>query len=577
MALYPWTTEKPIEWKIANFKGIKHANIPLPGVTVLCGSNSSGKSSIIQTLLLVAQNLTGVAERAREISLNGELVRLGSPQDVVRDSQDSMVLSWMFNPEGSNESMNCEMWLTPRDSAGNAKKETLSIDSLRVSRGDVELFYATAARISAGTLTDVDPERVWGQSLLRIKIINNRKAPNKTFIAFQGLEPRWIISKVDRPRLKQQISDAILSGNSASRRGSGVLGYYFGNPASIRTPRGTISQDVRDLEQSSAAIRRMRQSNEERPNITRAVDLISQKFVDSVSRDTYVGVSVDASLAFFGDSAVEWFFPHVDFRGISEALLAFESLSTLASSIRYLGPLREEPKVLSALGQASLALPVGAKGQYTADLLARSSDSELVSYTSPTGQEKKSPLIDAVDEWAEYLDIGSNLSIRDEGKLGRGLQVKVHGVIRDLTNVGVGVSQALPILVMCLSAEPGSTLIFEQPELHLHPAVQSRMGEFFATARTDISLLVETHSEYMVTRLRTVSIRRRKGKESRVNFVFSSSEGDGFVAKALEKTRAGDVAVWPEGFFDTQEYEQRLLIKVLRENREAMRSVGGIQ
>ena len=49
----------------------------------------------------------------------------------------------------------------------------------------------------------------------------------------------------------------------------------------------------------------------------------------------------------------------------------------------------------------------------------------------------------------------------------------------DWTNVGVGVSQLLPVLVMGLTSQPGMTLIYEQPELHLHPRLQSLLAEFF--------------------------------------------------------------------------------------------------
>lgn len=74
---------------------------------------------------------------------------------------------------------------------------------------------------------------------------------------------------------------------------------------------------------------------------------------------------------------------------------------------------------------------------------------------------------------------------------------------QDLTHVGVGVSQVLPILVMCLLAEPDTTLIFEQPELHLHPKVQTLLGDFFLSmSPLGKQCVLETHSEYLINRLR---------------------------------------------------------------------------
>ena len=51
-------------------------------------------------------------------------------------------------------------------------------------------------------------------------------------------------------------------------------------------------------------------------------------------------------------------------------------------------------------------------------------------------------------------------------------------LVLDLTSVGVGISQVVPVIVMCLLAPPGSLVLLEQPELHLHPALQQRLGDF---------------------------------------------------------------------------------------------------
>jgi hypothetical protein len=86
-----------------------------------------------------------------------------------------------------------------------------------------------------------------------------------------------------------------------------------------------------------------------------------------------------------------------------------------------------------------------------------------------------------------------------------GIDVVPPGLERPVTlsAVGVGVSQVLPVIVQCLVAGPGALVVLEQPELHLHPAAQQRLADFFL-ACTDWgqNLLVESHSEYLVLRLR---------------------------------------------------------------------------
>ena len=89
--------------------------------------------------------------------------------------------------------------------------------------------------------------------------------------------------------------------------------------------------------------------------------------------------------------------------------------------------------------------------------------------------------------------------------MGIGLSVTPRGTGRavDLTSVGVGVSQVLPVLLLCLLAEPGTLVILEQPELHLHPRLETLLADFLlACARAGRQLLVETHSAHLVNRLR---------------------------------------------------------------------------
>lgn len=87
-------------------------------------------------------------------------------------------------------------------------------------------------------------------------------------------------------------------------------------------------------------------------------------------------------------------------------------------------------------------------------------------------------------------------------------QVKVSFNTPDLgdispLNTGAGTSYLLKLLVMCLCAEPGNVLLVENPEIHLHPGAQSRLGCLFAfLASRGVQLVVETHCEHLVNRIR---------------------------------------------------------------------------
>jgi predicted ATPase len=156
--------------------------------------------------------------------------------------------------------------------------------------------------------------------------------------------------------------------------------------------------------------------------------------------------------------------------------------------IRYLGPLRDEPRSLYPLHTTADPLDVGLHGEFTAAVFHNFQRTDVryipsIHFANDSDDKKSTTtnLRQAVFDWLAYLDVASKVDTRDEGKLGHGLSVFLEGskAGHDLPHVGVGVSQVLPIVVMCLLAGPDTTAIIEQPELHLNPKVQTRLADFF--------------------------------------------------------------------------------------------------
>jgi predicted ATPase len=165
----------------------------------------------------------------------------------------------------------------------------------------------------------------------------------------------------------------------------------------------------------------------------------------------------------------------------------------------------------------------------------------------------------------------------DRGKIGHELQVRTPGIekFHDLTNVGVGVSQVLPIVLMCLLAPVGSLLIFEQPELHLHPKVQTRLADFFISiALAGKQCLLETHSEYLVHRLRR-RIAEAPGEQltalSKLYFV--EREGGRTTCRQVDITKYGAIVDWPEDFFDQAQTEAEMILSAASGKRSAEKRI----
>ena len=118
-------------------------------------------------------------------------------------------------------------------------------------------------------------------------------------------------------------------------------------------------------------------------------------------------------------------------------------------------------------------------------------------------------------------------------------------------HTGFGLTQSLPVVVAVLSAAEGEILLVENPEVHLHPAGQARMGQFMAdAARAGIQVIVETHSDHVLNGVRrAVKADILPAEQVAIHFFRPrSDEGSQVMSPVLDET--GNIDDWPEGFFD---------------------------
>jgi len=123
------------------------------------------------------------------------------------------------------------------------------------------------------------------------------------------------------------------------------------------------------------------------------------------------------------------------------------------------------------------------------------------------------------------------------------------------TNVGFGVSYVLPIIVAVLSAKPGSLILIENPEAHLHPKGQVKMGELLCSAAAcGVQVLLETHSDHVLNGIR-LAIQSGKAAPNDVGLYHCKWEpaGKSPSMKMLTVDSEGRLSEWPDGFFDEME------------------------
>ena len=121
-----------------------------------------------------------------------------------------------------------------------------------------------------------------------------------------------------------------------------------------------------------------------------------------------------------------------------------------------------------------------------------------------------------------------------------------------LTDVGFGISQFLPVIVADFQLPKGSTLVIDEPELHLHPSAQAQLGEYFVRQikNNDKRYFIETHSEYILNRIRALIV---KGliSPSDVSVHYFDNHGDYVKIHQIQFTKDGRVLKAPKSFFDT--------------------------
>ena len=176
--------------------------------------------------------------------------------------------------------------------------------------------------------------------------------------------------------------------------------------------------------------------------------------------------------AYLFPSQARSYFQNADFLGDFE--LAYE---TLMDSIYYLGPLREYPR-REYHWAGSSPEDVGQRGERTVDaILAASISGETWSLGY---RRRRKSFQEIIAHWLYELGLIYDFRVEEIAKgtnLYRAMvELSATGVTTPLTDVGFGVSQVLPVLVLLYYVPEGSTVLMEQPEIHLHPAVQSAPG-----------------------------------------------------------------------------------------------------
>lgn len=592
------------EYQLTNFKGFGGPEtIPIRPITLIYGPNSSGKSSVLQSLLLLKQTLQEAENNEILLLPRGNLINLGSYREFIHRHDVSQPFSFkvVLDIDGLKRMTDFKKPLSENllDNNYLGLQFAFNYDQniCNIVLSNVYLFIGEdplpAAIYKPQKIEIDDPNTYRFMSSMGQGIGNDRFPPNKS----------QDIDDYDHP---QEIDDEELEGflklDSINYKHSFWQAWW--EKYSSLLPREADKELIRLLEdlklhegfkdtqretwrelleeQSKSLKKELEQSN----NSSRETMEIKLNQLESLRRleshfDNYSFQLIQEDLCKihedlsnksgfdkFAGLSYRNFFPVRcvklrDKKDSSDSEVwklsdiyklcwtpEFSVLTMLASSgfrsflndLVYIGPLRDNPERFYILSD-NLSKQVGKSGKMLPDILFK--DQNLLKQLN--NQLNRFGL--------EYELKISRLTVEDYGNtdfFALRLIDKYTGVNVSIADVGFGISQVLPIIVQSMLSRK-STLLIEQPEIHIHPRLQAELGSLLAECTKspfNNQFIIETHSEHLMLRLQKL-IRKGELKPDDVSVIYVDRDAEGSKCLHLRLDEEGDfIDEWPDGFFE---------------------------
>jgi len=651
------------KWRLCSFKSVSRAaEISLAPLTVVVGANSAGKSSLIQSILLMAQNAISESKNTApqlrgQFELNSFLVQLGSMKESICDlkgpatSKSSFELGGLWfvgdrpsftyfqrNPDdvgnarsgqstierGSNEMLlDWELELTPL--AGDVENGIAIVKEAHATtiQNGISRQTASARAKKSDPATDILKTKFdkfsfdHQASVAPHENLKNLKGSNtevledlgyrekreavtfRSGLPVSGLKSMNILDYIFNHQ-KSLYKDALRSTGSVSDPRESIVesqisknvfadlnsaaDFYVEEVA--RLGRAILQQDriADDLNVAQLA-----RGIEQRQIVPIEELPLTSKFDGTFASQVEVEKQVAEFLKLVNQKftklhgEAEWVQERVlcspDGRRTRVPIYAQSKTSRmielwnryLADSVVYLGPVRSGPRTTYGLGSGNenTNIPIGESGEFLAKKLFNERDPK--SYPVLEDGKLKSArlsLEEAVSHWYHQIcsspEMQGEIGVDAPGRQGYRLNVGD----RTLATIGFGISQLLPVLAICLSSQPGTLILLEEPESHLNPGLQQKLADFLLhMVSTGRQIIVETHSEYLITRLRRNAA---SDPDSHRYFGIIFAERDSKEGTSYRPVRVddqGDLSEWPRGFFDHVADDLRVLMRKAAERK----------
>ena len=514
---------------VKNYKAFKDAYIPIKPITIFLGANSIGKSSIIQLLLLLKQTAQEDNRSYKSVfKLYGDYVNLGDPINLFHrlDTNIPFELSLQIYSSKLKREL-CNLLATFKkyiiDFFWYFPSEDIKFEELRkLEKLEKESFFNTLDRMKL--------------ILTREKEKSNNEERHYFFLDESNIVNYSELLYDDEDNIKIRKTYNFLEELSEKLEDSNSFNFSF----KIRYKNKKIYLSEITISESNLNIASILLTEENKLILNSDYVNINQVEVEKFSSYFYrtnpLFSCIRTSPELNKDKpTIIRCLGYIFEKSLSELKTVFST-----NRINYVSPLRAHPKRYYMLDKANV--------YDTLDTLDGDAIAEVL--------KDKATLKQRVNSWLK--NFGLSVDVEEFKEVIHHLKVTQNELDLNIKDVGFGISQILPVIIQGFLSTTNSIVMMEQPEIHLHPKMQADLSDLFIETikgKPNKRLIIETHSEYLLRRLRRRIAEQKdiSNDEVAICMFYSEENTLNTCIKVLDINKTGYFE-WPKEFYGGEIY-----------------------